>query len=579
MKKLWAVCLLGLSTALANIPIALGADTDYEVLWRVPFDEKAIPEFTTWPSDFSGQGAYTSVLPVCNEAIVADCLQSVAYKNSQGEWISGEFQSYFPVEPDYKSKPGTILYQMVGDALPVNPVSPSQLPPSGRSGLWNFPTISHSNGQDFLVSMWIFGSGNNKTGPLPGANVRASVQPISSVTKKTARIKYIIGQPIIGEPEKLSPNTNCYELADEINDYCTFREQFNSLTPIKVVVKLKKFSQIFDSFGSWFTARVSDPNLEISRQSSDTIQVTFSGTPIKLSSAISTFPATLENYVLGRKILKDTYQKSFPGSTPLDLDPEDISCFNPKPHNETPNCQRWKDRSVASNIPAEDKWSFYLWQELAKRFQIVPINENTNWSFSTSGGQISPEILGCSSANTIVPISKDSLGGLIASNATVIDPNPPTWNQEKQTLDFAIAGIVNSENKSGGTQFYELKINETLARCLWKIDLSTAQAQIQVLNSGTDEIDRIQTVTLSTKGDYLTFNVSGLNISSSIISVKIFGNPIKSQQALSEVPEPAPTATMVKTRTISCTKGKTLRTISGEKPVCPKGFKLAVRKK
>ena len=561
--------------------IASGAQGQYEVTWRVPFDQKAQAEFTTWPSLFPGGKAFTGVLPVCSQGIVEDCLKSVEYKNPSGDWLLGKFVSYFPIEQDFVTQPGKVLYPNVGNALPVNPVTPSKMPPLARSSVWQFPSITHSLGNDFLVAFWIFGNGDDATGPEPGPNIRASVQPMRAYSERATPEKIAELSRYAGLADEPNEQTICYYQGEDVTKYCIERGEFTQLAPIRMTLQLKIFSKLFWSVGGWLTTRVSDPQIKVQDDPLGTRVVQLTGTPVTLASGQTTMPATVENYILGRKILNYAYKQAWPNSNSPEFDLADTSCFNPLPQNYVQECSAYKFRSIAGSYPSAAKESFFLWQELSKLAPIVPINKNVAWSFSTSGSTIDPYTIACLRVNQIKDGATDSPNGYIASNATIIDPNPASWDADNQSLNFSIASIVNQTSNDGDTQFYELNIKEALGKCLWKVDLSQAQVQIQIFNTGTEQLQRVETTSLFKQGDYLKFKVSGINVSSSVIRVKLLGAPITTGETVTDAPEvaSAPKIKKIQTKTILCVKGRVSKKVVGTKPTCPRGYTLNIKRK
>lgn len=552
---------------------AVGAE-QYEVQWRFPFDQYVVPEFTTYPSQFGGGNspgvAYTAVLPVCDGDIKVDCLKTVEFQNLKGDWLSGNFQSYLPIEEDSVSNPGNTSYPYIGNKISKNPITPSEMPIAARSSIWQFPGINHTLGQDFLVSFWLFGAGDDKTGPREGPKMRASIQPMFSTSASidAARDTDFLKYP--SWRDSSTPRTLCYFQTNIYQKYCLTRADFKEFYPFRITVEVKKFSKLFWSVGSWLTTRVQESEIKVSKLSSDTLRISFTGNPIRLSSAQVKFPATVENYILGRKILNFALGDAWPRNNPDKFDLSDTSCFNPTPQVSKIGC--FGLLTLNGSFEAESKESFFMWQELAKIYQIETYNPTSTWSFSTTENQLRLSNPNCLKSTQSVEEGLNSPSGYIASNANVIDPNPPTWNEENKSLEFPIAIIQEKNKVESIPTFYELRIKSEIARCLWKIELANAQAQIEILNTGNDQLQKLQTSSLLIEEGFLKFKVSGIDASSAIVRVKLISIPLVQETSIPKLSSPSAAIR----KTLICTKGKISKKISGLSPKCPKGFKTKI---
>ena len=147
---------------------------------------------------------------------------------------------------------------------------------------------------------------------------------------------------------------------------------------------------------------------------------------------------------------------------------------------------------------------------------------------------------------------KLGISGLLTTNATVYDPNPPTWSAKDASLTYQVAGpeLFSDGSKNRGN--YLLAIRADVASCLWKSDLKNAKATVEVTNGDGSAGAQIATTSLSQKNGWLYFSASGFHFSAPTIKVKLL---------------PA------KIFKITCTKGKVVKTVTGSSPKCPSGYK------
>lgn len=577
MRKILSI-VTAVSLMAAVTPIAQAANM-YEANWTISNSDLPYPEFTLWPSRMSGGQAFRGVFPVCNLTNSADCIRSVEYQDSQSRWVEGKLVSYFPVDEDYETLPGKTNFKITDSSYSINPVQDSILPKSARSSIWTFPGIEHSGGSKFLVTVTIFRSGNDKELLYSTAPTEVAIVPISDSTQAITKTELDGVMPylaLLGQP---NPKTRCYFDSVALKKYCTQREEFTSLKPIRLVVNLKAHLDIFQII-DWFTARNQNTEISMKKLSDGSADVTFQGIPISVNSAESFRPATLENFVLGRKILNTGYAAiQSPGIKPYEHDLSQTQCFNPIPSNANPNpnCNGEEGFTLHSGFSSEDGMGYFIWRELEKFYPITPKDPVTVWNFKTMNplGQDFFDLTKCS--------SRKEPSGVLSSNATLLVPSPPRWNKENESLDYNLASTHFDAKGKVVTGFYELRVSVPVAKCLWGNDLSQAKAQIQIFSASANAVQSLEVSSLQIKDGYISFQASGFHYSANEIKLKIIG--AKNSQT-SESPTPSnpdgPPATPIASApvlkptaklTITCLKGKLTKKVTAVKPKCPAGYK------
>jgi hypothetical protein len=108
--------------------------------------------------------------------------------------------------------------------------------------------------------------------------------------------------------------------------------------------------------------------------------------------------------------------------------------------------------------------------------------------------------------------------------------------------------------------FFQAQISAKLAKCLWGIDLSgQVKGQISILES-SDGAQDVQTLLGHFDGNSYILTATNFHYSTQTISMKL----------LKESPSGP---VRVARTTIVCVKGKSVKRVSGLRPVCPVGFK------
>ncbi|MCX6447773.1 MAG: hypothetical protein NTV18_01310 [Actinobacteria bacterium] len=572
------ISLLIVSLLTVGMP-SLQAANQYEAKWRVSNSDIPEPYFTLWPSRIPSGQAFRGVFPACTPTDATDCIKSVAYQDAQSRWIEGKVVSYFPVDEDYETLPGKVNYKFTDSVYSLNPAKDSILPKSARSSIWTFPGIEHSGGTKFLLTFTIFRGGNDRELLYSTAPTEIAIVPMSDSTQDITKAELDGVIPYLALLSEPNSKTRCYFDSVALKKYCTQREDFTNFKPIKIVVNLKAHLDIFRII-DWFTARNLNTEIFMKKLGDGSADLTFQGTPILINSAESYRPATLENFVLGRKIWNSAFAASqSPGLKPIELDLSRTQCFNPIPQNANPNpnCNGFADMTLHNGFSSEDNQSYVIWRELEKYFPILPKSPVSVWNFKTMNplGQDFFDLTKCSSR--IEP------SGVLSSNATLLVPSPPKWNKENESLDYNLASTHLDTTGKVVSGFYELRVSTTVAKCLWGNDLSQAKAQIQIFSATENTSQSVEVSTLEIKDGYVLFKASGFHYSANEIKLKIIGaKNSKAPESTTPINPESPTATPIATapalkptvkRTITCVKGKVTKKVTAVNPKCPAGFK------
>jgi hypothetical protein len=160
----------------------------------------------------------------------------------------------------------------------------------------------------------------------------------------------------------------------------------------------------------------------------------------------------------------------------------------------------------------------------------------------------------------------------------------PSWNPSTKSIEvWARAPHL----KSDGTLnqgYFQAKVSTAMARCLWNVDLSkSVEAKISLTY---DEGKKVQVETWNGNlvGDEYVLTVSGIHFSSPTLAIKLEQKPnldvsptpilIETEEVKANVVKPILKNPARKiSKTITCTKGKTTKKITGLAPKCPAGYK------
>jgi hypothetical protein len=167
------------------------------------------------------------------------------------------------------------------------------------------------------------------------------------------------------------------------------------------------------------------------------------------------------------------------------------------------------------------------------------------------------------------------LNGIVTTNSTVYSPGPPTFNKDEGNLNYQVAAphFTNKGDAFLGT--YDLVMRSAVARCVYGFSKAPIKASISVVSAtGTPQI---ATTVVGEQDGWLHLSANGFEFSSPTVSVKLAQDAPAPEIKIEPIPEPSVAATITPVvsnkSTIKCSNGKTIKSVTGIKPTCPKGFK------
>jgi hypothetical protein len=180
----------------------------------------------------------------------------------------------------------------------------------------------------------------------------------------------------------------------------------------------------------------------------------------------------------------------------------------------------------------------------------------TYWNVRTLEGNQDSDVSRCST-------DSNKLAGIVTTNSLVYSAGPPTYNKAEGSLDYKLLSPHYTATGEEAIGTYDLVLRSDVARCIYGFSKAPIQAVVSILSSEGE--NKVATTLIKEKDGWLTLSAKGFTFSSPIVRVKL------SQEA--EVAPVAPEKVSAKKSTITCTKGKITKKVSGVKPKCPTGFR------
>ncbi len=186
------------------------------------------------------------------------------------------------------------------------------------------------------------------------------------------------------------------------------------------------------------------------------------------------------------------------------------------------------------------------WNRFGSKVLQKAVSTNTYWRLSSwlggNQGQYScPNISG--------------VRGVVISNAAAYTPTAPTLNRTTGSLDFEVASTHYKANGDLNDGFYDLLLNEKIAKCIWGAGVSGNNASISVVNA--DGSVQVATTTFAISGGWAKFKAYGYHYSKPKISVNLSKSKASAPQK----------------STITCVKGKLTKKVTAVNAKCPTGYK------
>ena len=181
-----------------------------------------------------------------------------------------------------------------------------------------------------------------------------------------------------------------------------------------------------------------------------------------------------------------------------------------------------------------------------------------------------------------------TFNGIVTTNAMLNDVSPARF--EDDSLIYDVAGAHEGYDGKVFKGSYDLVMSSEVARCLYNFSSAPIKATISVTSS-TGEVQNIATELVNEKNGWLTLSAKNFTFSAPTIRIKLSQDAPISKVApvatAKEDKQPAPVAEVkeakqpeaakvlnpVAKKTITCTKGKLIKKVSGTTPKCPAGYR------
>ena len=397
----------------------------------------------------------------------------------------------------------------------VSPIAFDQkqfIPPGDKATIWSMSGSKHSSGEDYLVRARFIGNANQINTADGGLIMDFLIELLP------------IAYPV-----------NTKTITQDLMRVQEFPQDFEYRVRLKTGVFVKAIT-------GWFFGRMTSPMID---RNGPLGYLDIAGTPAKVPIGITDKLPTSD----ANKLINLAIQ--------CKLDQDGISmCLHP--------IENKAGLLTSIDSPPEVLNTFESASGGVKTAASLSYWSLDSRIFASSDSEIKP-IQDCTSS--LYGQGARVFQGAVFSNATLFQTSTPQWNQANQSLSFKVASPHLDEKGIPNKGFYTLYIPQEIAKCLWGDSINSPLAEVQIDSS--DGKSAITTIANKVENGMLRFNISGFGYSSPTIKIRLASN-IKEIKA--SVPEIA--SIPVRTKTISCIKGKTVKKVSGASPKCPTGYKI-----
>ena len=508
------------------------------------FERYICKSTTDGPCKTSVNFSYNSILPTCQSTSDLDCVVGVTAISDSGKESVGKFERYS--SPNHPNNfPAD---QRLG------------IPQGVTGGIWSISDAPHAFGNDYVIYARISGSVNNLSGPKLADNFELSARIVPVSVAKTTKRDVIWG---CVQDKTLSPtykaNTRCGPFYDsnegfrcvgpsgDNNDACLSPHAFPANTRFKLSIRFRK-----QPLG-WIHGRLIDPNISITKD--------VSGYLVKVEAN----PAKIPSFAYAAKF------SELPANVQSFWENVDQECGSSYCGYRSANNYSAPMKSQSTSLATLN----YGKQALEAIKLYLPLIKDTaaanpsSWSWRTLSQR---EMSGSNNCFT------DGVGvkGVVTTNASAYSAGPPTFTDGE--LKYQVAA---PHFQADGKVFkgdYTLVIDSKVARCIYKFSSAPINATISVVNDKGEQ--SIATTSVSESDGWLKLVARNFEFSAPSISVKLSQesqvntNPSSPNNVTTNVKTQTNTTQKSPPRSITCTKGKTIKKVTGANPKCPVGYRL-----
>ena len=449
---------------------------------------------------------YQAFIGHCKSSSSHDCVLALTASSADGTAHTAKFVEDFP---------GKTQYSYTGN-------SEANLPDGGSSFIVDIPTLPHSHGSLYLVSVNVAGFKEFNESKFKSNTFAAGIFAVSLVDGRY-------------EPSHPSTNLRFFTKIGVVSNQRTptdldgggFAQCVQATAtrcaiawPLPTDVSFSLTLKLRTKIQGWLHGRLGDVSASIASSSDGDQLISVSGKPLLVPIVYQWFhldslPASIKKFYAGDKnFMGQGTMFGGDASAPISSILKDYISYIER---DFPEAMAWYDAIGDKANEVSTAWSFRSIEE----------------------GNL-PR--GCNTSNS-------QLSGIVTTNSNMFIAEPPKFSKSTQTLDYKVASPHYLPDGSVFKGTYNLVMRSDYARCIYNYSSAPVSASVSVLS--LDGTSQLATSTLYEKSGWLYLSASNFTFSSPTLKVKL-------SQAKKKV-------------ILSCTNGT--KVVKVTTTSCPKGFR------
>lgn len=481
-------------------------------------------------------GYYRAMLPMCSSETDKDCIVSVEAINPSGEVLRGNFVEYI-----YGNSHPT---EFKGDGLytPMHASDPS---------IWRISGAEHGYGNEYGVVVGLTNGIQVGSPRFEDTGFFMNIYPISrmktefSVPDMNGYSNY--PKCIESEDSKGVKFLGCGGGAQEFGKYRCALKMISDATCLlqhafPTDFRFRITTRLAHEPAGMFHGRLVDPSISIAQEDK--------ATRVSVEAGSVRVPILYSG---------DDYNK-----LPVELQKYWDQCIGSgtcRGSSRQAQGNDWADplhRNIQDYAQPYGERSLKLIETFSKSTKETSVAAPSSWNIRTLGADQMRSATACFK-------SGKGFVGVVSTNSTTYSEGPPSFaggelNYKVASLHFLSKGEVFKGS-------YNLILRSDVARCLYRFSNAPISATISILSA--DGKSQVATTVVNEKNNWLYLSANGFTFSSPTVRVKLTqeSSKVSSDATKSEV------LALPKSRSITCTKGKTKKRVTAVNPKCPSGYK------
>jgi hypothetical protein len=469
---------------------------------------------------------YKAFFGSCVDSTSHDCVLSVTAKSADGKEHTATYVEDFP---------GKSEYSFVGSPE-------ANLPDGGSAFIVSIPTLPHSHGNLYLVTVNLDGSKEFNSPRFRVNDFRAGIFAVSIVngSYNTSHPNSDVNNvPFVGQVsnQRVPFDNSTGKIAGCAQ---ATKTRCALAWPLPTDVEFSMALKLRTNISGWIHGRLNEVSATIGKAVDGDQLVTVSGKPVVVPTVFQWFhldalPSSVTNFYANTPRFM-TQGTGF-GGTSFGNSTSILKDYIGYTAREFPEAIAWYNAiGDKANSTA------------------------TAWSFRTIESNNLPQK--CNS-------SSSALTGIVTTNSNMFVAAPPDFNQADQSLDYKVSSPHYLPDGSVFKGTYNLVMRSDYARCLYGFTNAPVSASVSILSA--DGTSQVATTVLGERNGWLYLSANNFTFSSPTVRVKL------SQEVEAPLPTPEMTTQAVGPikvkKTITCVKGKLTRKVTAISPKCPTGYK------